>query len=359
MRVPRLAGLLSLVCVVALSSLARAQAPTGPGAGRRIDIGGYGEMHGEWADGESELALDRFVLFVGHEFAENVRLYSEIEIEDAHEVEMEQAYIEFVLSPAVSAEAGLVLVPLSRINLLHEPPTFLTARRPQFDRVIVPTTWREMGAGIVWRASETFTLSAYGLNGLDAHNFTAATAIRDGRQGGNEAHARNLAGAARALWSPALGATVAVAGYRGGANQADDMLDGVVVNLVSAEVELTRANVTCRASGALGGIENAEKIYALTEEPVGSRFRGAGVEAGYTIACKDARVTPFARWETVRPQAALAEGVPGVPAPATTRWIGGASYRPVERVALKANVVRSSTGDADETAFETSLGFMF
>jgi hypothetical protein len=354
----RIAGAVIAV-LLARAEIAQAQAPSGPGTGRRVQIGGYGEMHGMWREGEGEIALDRFVLFVGHEFSETVRMYSEVEIEDAHEVEMEQAYVEFVLSPTVAAEAGLVLVPLSRINLLHEPPTFLTARRPQLDRVIVPTTWREMGAGLVWRPNETMTLSAYALNGLDAHYFTASSAIRGGRQGGGESTARNLAGAARAVYSPALGATVAFAGYRGGANQGDDALDGVVVSLLSADAEIARSNVICRAAGAWGAIERAHLIYDATEEPVGSRFRGVGAEIGYSIAAGDARLTPFARWEVVRPQADLPDGVPGVPAEATVRWIGGASLRPTASVALKANVVRSSQAGQTETSVETALGFMF
>lgn len=352
-----------MLCLLSLflllfAALAHAQSD----AGRRTDIGGYGEMHGEWSDDESELTLDRFVLFVGHEFTDKIRLYSETEIEDAHEVEMEQAYLEFVLSPTVSAEAGLVLVPLSRLNLQHEPPTYLTARRPLIERVITPTTWRELGAGIAWHPCDELALNAYALNGLDAHGFTAATAIRDGRQGGEEADGHDLAGAARAVWTPDLGVSLALAGYTGGASQDDPLLDGVAVHILSSDVEIARSNVQFRASGVLGMIDDAEKITDVNGEIVGSDFQGAAAEIGYTLFFprSNARLTPFLRWESVRPQADLPDGVVGSAAPAVTNWTGGVSFRPVGRVAIKADiVVASSEGLEDETTFETALGFMF
>ena len=43
-------------------------------------------------------------------------------------------------------------------NLYHEPPTFNGVERTNVDKYIVPTTWREMGAGL------TGSLEDYDMN---------------------------------------------------------------------------------------------------------------------------------------------------------------------------------------------------
>ena len=44
--------------------------------------------------------------------------------------------------------AGLLLLPMGFINEMHEPPTYLGALRPETERRILPTTWREVGLGL-------------------------------------------------------------------------------------------------------------------------------------------------------------------------------------------------------------------
>ncbi|MCU7837673.1 MAG: OprO/OprP family phosphate-selective porin [gamma proteobacterium symbiont of Taylorina sp.] len=75
----------------------------------KTTIGGYGELHynnleNKKAGGSNkdELDLHRFVLFFGHEFNDDLRFFSEFEIEHDiagdgknGEVEVEQAYVEY------------------------------------------------------------------------------------------------------------------------------------------------------------------------------------------------------------------------------------------------------------------------
>ena len=72
------------------------------GASPRTVVGGYGEMHARFADGDGRFALDRVVLFVGSELADGLRVEVETEVEDAHEVELEEAYLEWDASPRSS-----------------------------------------------------------------------------------------------------------------------------------------------------------------------------------------------------------------------------------------------------------------
>jgi hypothetical protein len=69
-------------------------------------------------------------------------------LEDAGELELEQAYVDFLLSRRFNVRAGMLLMPIGLINERHEPPVFYGVERPFVDTVIVPTTWFEVGAGV-------------------------------------------------------------------------------------------------------------------------------------------------------------------------------------------------------------------
>ena len=98
----------------------------------RTHIGGYGELHANRLDNptggadKNEIDFHRFVLFLSHEFNEDVRFNSELEVEHAlsgdgepGEVELEQAYVEFDLTDRLWARGGLFLVPVGIINPTH------------------------------------------------------------------------------------------------------------------------------------------------------------------------------------------------------------------------------------------------
>ena len=83
-------------------------------------FGGYGEMHYNNLDDQTgnadkdEIDLHRFVLFFGHEFTDDVRFFSEFEVEHSiagdgknGEVEIEQAYIEWDFAENHTAKAGV------------------------------------------------------------------------------------------------------------------------------------------------------------------------------------------------------------------------------------------------------------
>src|SRR5580698_4686815 len=95
-------------------------------------IGGYGELIlNAPSNGPSVVDLRRVVLYVGHDFTESIRFYSELEVEhavstlgNAAEVGIEQAYLDWVQSGHFGLRGGLVLMPMGIINTYHEPPSF-------------------------------------------------------------------------------------------------------------------------------------------------------------------------------------------------------------------------------------------
>ena len=178
-------------------------------------VGAYGEMHynnlrqkdsGSAKADKKEMDFHRFILFMGHEFTDKIRFWSELEVEHAYveptgggEVAIEQAFLEFDLTPDMAARAGILLVPVGFINETHEPPTFYGVERNNVDKYIIPTTWREGGAGLTGRFGQGFSYDVLAHTGLQvsaSNNYS----IRSGRMGVGEAPADNLAYTARLNW---------------------------------------------------------------------------------------------------------------------------------------------------------------
>ncbi len=82
--------------------------------------------------------MRRIVLYVGHNFTERLRLYTEFELEhavtsasDKGEFEIEQAFLDYLAWKPLNFRAGIVIIPMGIINIYHEPPTFNGVDRPE------------------------------------------------------------------------------------------------------------------------------------------------------------------------------------------------------------------------------------
>ena len=112
------------------------------------------DQSGNPTSGDDVITLLRAVVYLGYKFDDHFLLNTEIEYENAvvasdkgGEAEVEFAYIDYMHSAAFNARSGLVLIPSGLVNQLHEPTAFLGARRPDVEDLIIPSTWRELGAG--------------------------------------------------------------------------------------------------------------------------------------------------------------------------------------------------------------------
>ncbi len=153
-------------------------------------IGGYGELHyqnrsKEGGTHQEEVDFHRFVLFINHEFTDELRFFSELELEHSlsgdgkpGEVELEQAYIEYDLTDNASAKAGLFLMPVGILNETHEPDTFYGVERNEVEKNIIPTTWWEAGIGGTYRFDNGISVDAAVMSGLEVDN---TFSIRSGR----------------------------------------------------------------------------------------------------------------------------------------------------------------------------------
>jgi hypothetical protein len=97
------------------------------------------------------LDFHRLVLPINHSFSSNIRF--------VRELELEQAYPDFLLKREFNLRAGIVLMPIGIINERHEPPVYQGVERPFVDTMTIPTTWFEGGVGVHGELSCGFSIS--------------------------------------------------------------------------------------------------------------------------------------------------------------------------------------------------------
>lgn len=260
----------------------------------RPTVGGYGEIHYNEPDGTPRGQIDfhRFVLFFGHSFTDRISFRSELELEHtkieagaAHggEVALEQAYLDFRIGDAIGIRAGILLAPVGLVNLTHEPPAFNGVERPAVDRVIIPTTWREAGAGIYGTPAEGVQYQLYLTAGLNAQGFDAADGIRGGRQEGFESNPVNPSLTGRVDFSPAAGLALGASFFAGGANAGADSIGSAAVALWSADVRYTADQFALRGVVAVASIRDAALINGRFGGNVADRLFGYYLEGAYNV----------------------------------------------------------------------------
>jgi hypothetical protein len=353
-------------------------------------FGGYGELTlniparylPDPAD-HAVVDLRRFVLFFGHNFSDRLRFYSELEIEhaissagDQGEAEIEQAYLDGLLSRWLNLRGGLINIPVGIVNVYHEPPTLNGVDRPAVDIYVVPTTWREPGIGFFGEIRQGLRYQAYLVNGFNANGFTAAAAIREGHQEAQLARASDFGGVVRLDWEPLLGTVIGFSGYRAtSGNSLTDTVGKVPVTLLEADARTRLGGFSARAQIAALFIGDAAALNTALRgaipagdpapDPVSAQSRGGYLEAGYDLLRlvrpgSPQSVTLFGRFDYVDTQADVPAGFAASPALRRTIYTAGLVYRPVLEVGLKLDYRRHTFGDgsgANELA--TAITWMF
>lgn len=197
----------------------RSQAGAGGAWYNKMSIGGYGEHHfNHKKNADDQVDAHRFVLYFGYEYSDDVRFFSELELEHSlagdgapGEVELEQAYIEWDFADRQHLVMGQFLVPVGILNETHEPDTFYGVERNLVENKIIPTTWWE--TGVMTRGELggglSYNLAVHsGLN-VDTDD-NGLQAIRSGRQKSAKATAEDLAYTGRLKYTGIKGLEVAV-----------------------------------------------------------------------------------------------------------------------------------------------------
>lgn len=331
-------------------------------------LGGYGEHHYNNYRGsdasDDKVDAHRFVLFVGHDFNERIRFFSELEVEHAYSgegkpgaVELEQAFIEFDTSATTTLKGGMFLVPVGILNETHEPDTFYGVERNLLESAIVPSTWWETGAMFTQDLGNGLSYDLAFHSGLEVEDDYG---IRGGRQKGAKAVANDGAWTARVKYNGIAGLNLAATIQRQNdlhQSAADGDL-GFAGEVPDANGDLIEAHARYTTGGLQLTVQHARwDIDSDAAEALGKdQQEGTMFEAGYRIGDQWG---VFARHTTVDTNA----GSEDANDEETVVVTGGVNYWPHERVVVKADYqdfdYKSDAGDDGESRFNLGLGWSF
>lgn len=369
---------------LAAAALLTATTPLPSFAQESTTIGGYGEVHYTNRSGRNtpaEVNLRRFIVYLAHTFDDRLAFRSELEVEDAKveggsaggEVALEQAFLDYRVSDRLTLRTGLVLPPVGIVNETHEPPTFNGVERPAFDHDVLPTTWRELGVGLLGQLPITEGLSyrLYVLNGFKASGFSDEEGIRGGRQEGREASFANPSLTGRLEWARP-GLKIGGSFWYGGTTAGDTLLGtgtfAAPVAVVSADARYERGGLALRGVVASISVSDADTINALYGSAVGSRIAGGYLEAGYDLLRRLAphskqRLNAFVRHERYDTQADVATGTTRNPEFARRITTIGLTYKPTWNTAFKGDyeIRRTEAGGGlgEGETLRLGIGYQF
>ncbi len=352
-----------------------------------VSIGGYGEMlyqnftrtkdDDTPSNAVNTLDLERAVLYFGYKWNDRFLFNSEVEYEHAvagdgepGETAVEFAYIDFKATKNFGARGGLLLVPVGFLTELHEPPIFFGARRSEVEQRIIPSTWRENGAGVYGEAGPV-SYRVYLVAGLDAAKFSPDEGIRGGRQEGAGSKINDAALTGRVDVTPMAGLRLGVAGFTGRTGQGDLIRPaqprsrltlwevhgewnwrGLHVRGLYAKILLTDAGAVGRA------------IDPIAPPAIGERMTGWYGEVAYNVLGRvkttEQELSLFCRHESLDTQVRVAPGFTADPANDLKVLTCGVHYRPIPNVVIKMDA--QNFDNQAHTAVDQvnlALGYLF
>jgi hypothetical protein len=348
----------------------------------RTTVGGYGELHynnleNDTNDDEfNEIDFHRFVLFFGHEFNDDIRFFSEVEIEHTGveadgdplggELELEQAYIDFDINDNHTARAGLFLVPVGILNETHEPNTFFGVERNQVESRIIPSTWWNGGVGLHGQFGNGFSYDLGLTSGL-ATPTTGSNAyrIRNGRQKVSEAVANDPAYTARLKYTGVPGLELAAT-----VHYEEDLTQGLgtvseldsSATLFETHLVWQRGGFGLRALYATWDLDGAPGSAVAVGGATAANLAGRDEQTGWYVEPSykfNSKWGIFARYSEFDNRA-------GSNAPSDseiTQTDFGVNYWPHEDVVLKADIQSQSGGTGDgftaRDGFNLGVGYQF
>jgi hypothetical protein len=353
----------------------------GSGEGK-LSFHGYGELHfnspeGSGVPDDADPAImdfHRMVWGVSYQFNDRISLHTEVDFEHAAtDIELEFAYLDFLITPAFNVRAGSMLMPVGPLNEFHEPTLFYSVERPYVQRTIIPTSWQEGGVGLFGSVPAGLKYRVYLVSGLNAEGFTASSGIRDGRGHAAEQPSDDLAIVGRLEYVGLPGVDLGLSVYQGGANTTkNSALSDAGVGIWEADARLRVAGLDIRGVLASVTVDGADQITAFTiadpgidDQVVGEEMMGWYLEAAYDVLkllAPDANQSVFAflRYEDFDTQKSIPTGFTADPANERQVMTAGLAYFPIPDVAVKADLERWEDGaDNDGSRFNLGVAYQF
>lgn len=168
------------------------------------------------------------------------------------EIKLEYAFMDWVLSDALSVRGGVLLTPLGKFNLIHDSPLNDLTNRPIVSRTLLPTTLSEAGMGIFGSFYPQDWVVGYELYLVNGFNHKIIDSskrlrVRGGRGSQKTDNNENKAIAGRVSVSPALGIDMGVSGHHG----KYDAMGAYSLSIAALDLDVHRGPFQFIGEGAL------------------------------------------------------------------------------------------------------------
>jgi hypothetical protein len=321
----------------------------------RVPVAGYMDFHVNKQSGDAfRPDFHRFVLLFGHSFSDRIKFWSELEVEHAlveggeesGEVAVEQAFLDFLITPKFNVRAGMMLTPVGIVNERHEPPSFNGVERPFVETIIIPTTWRELGFGFTGDLGMGFRYRTYLTSALNARFFNAEFGIAEGKTSGFDASMRNPATVGRLEYAGIRRLTLGTSLYSGLAGfDTPGVSPRVTIYNFDGRYSFNRfdfrglfANTWVSKAGDLNHLL---RLQTGVNPNIASQMRGSYVEPAAHLLPRKFRydLIAFLRYERYNTQQDMPAGYVPLEQFNRSSWVTGLTFKPIPDVAIKFDYV--------------------
>ena len=344
---------------------------------RGLSIAGYGEFlyenYAKTKQNGSAGSMDKFdalraIIYTGYRFSDKFVLNTEVEIEHAKEAYLEFAYVDYAATDNFGVRGGLLLVPMGLVNEFHEPTVFMGTERPFTENRIIPSTWRENGAGM-YGAFDKVSFRLYAVSGFNGDKFSSK-GLRGGRQKGYKAKSEDFAYTGRLDITPTPGVFFGGSFYSGGSAHGElgpgkDLGTTIVdfhgqAQVRGFDIRGLWANATLDDAAAF----NVHKGYTGSKG-LAEKMEGGYIMFGYNLLSQTADIggpafTPYIKFEQVDTQAKMPTGYSRSLSTLNNWRTIGFDFKPIPNVVIKVDYMKN-TNEANSglDQFNVALGYGF
>ena len=336
-----------------------------------VTVGGYAQVDYNQPEGDNgTLDVHRLVMLLGYKFNDKVQFVTEIEYEHVKELYVEQAFLQYTIADNVNLRGGLMLVPMGIVNEYHEPTTYNGVERPNVDKSIVPSTWREIGLGVTGKVDNaSLRYQAYIFNGFTSVNedkvLGGSNGLRNGRQKGAESTINTPNLSAKVDYYGIQGLRLGLSGYFGRTQAEDDIqdLDGadVGISMIGLDARYINKRFSARGQFIHATLSDTEDYNTLYETNLGSELKGWYTEAAYNLLPigNEQKLDAFVRYEQYDTHAATKDaGIDRNLAYNRNEWTTGLNYHIAPGAVVKADYqILDNASDGNDSKGQFNLGF--
>jgi hypothetical protein len=374
----------------------------------KFTISGYGESNyinyrGEKNTQSEDLELymtnmQRFVAYAAYKPKKWLVLYAEIFAEymndgtnERHFEFQPEVFADFLFSEKFNLRLGTHQAQIGYINNSDEPVMFYTVNRPEVERIIIPSTWIDLGVMTYGKINKDFKWSASLYQGLDPTDLRGATWIRRGRADALRFNFEGFTANSSLKYTGLKNTELVLNGLYSKIGKANISSN---TYLLSSYVRREYKNWSFMALGAIGGSDNTQGLFEITRQAsidnvgqvLGRNVYGFYTEVGYNIwpflkgnrksandiknllvRSSEIKLPIFIRYERLNTHNRIDESLINEPIFKSdlTAITIGANFNPRRNIVIKTNYqfrnnkAPLADGSFEGNRFEIGLGFIF